>query len=85
MSLCETMWSWLKRSSMSRLEDLHFLTGDLSAPQAPDELLALAAEHAAGDDFDPSSPKLFPDDVHDFHCLLFARAKTRTINPSRAL
>jgi hypothetical protein len=35
------------------LEDLDFLTGDLRAPEPPDELFALPAEHAAGDDFDP--------------------------------
>src|SRR5262249_39844228 len=33
-----------------RLEDLHFLARDLRASQATDELLALAAEHAAGYD-----------------------------------
>src|SRR4030095_7351518 len=49
----------------NRLEDLHFLTCDLSASQSADELLALPAEHAPGDHFDPPSPKLFPDDVHD--------------------
>ena len=37
-----------------RLEDLHLLPGDLRAAQPADQLLALAAEHAAGDDFDPA-------------------------------
>ena len=85
MSLCETMMVLAEAIVENRLEDLHFLTCDLSAAQSADELLALPAEHAPGDHFDPPSPKLFPDDVHDLHCLLFARAKTRTINPSRAL
>ena len=37
-----------------RLEDLDVLAGDLRAAQPPDQLLALAAEHAAGDDLDPA-------------------------------
>jgi hypothetical protein len=41
-----------------RLEDLHPLTRDLRAAQPPDELLALPAEHAAGDDFDPATVAL---------------------------
>ncbi len=36
------------------LEDLDPLPGDLRAAQAADQLLALAAEHAAGDDLDPA-------------------------------
>src|SRR5207302_1083721 len=36
-----------------RLEDLDFLLGDLRAPEPPDQLLALSAEHAAGDHFNP--------------------------------
>ena len=36
------------------LEDLDLLPRNLRAPQPPDQLLALAAEHAAGDDFDPA-------------------------------
>ena len=41
-----------------RLEDLHLLAGNLGAPQPADELLALAAEHAADDDFDPALVRL---------------------------
>ena len=37
-----------------RLEDLDLAPGDLGAAQPADQLLALAAEHAAGDDFDPA-------------------------------
>ncbi len=37
-----------------RLEDLDLLSRDLRATQPADELFALAAEHAAGDDFDPA-------------------------------
>ena len=37
----------------ARLEDLDLLAGDLGTADAADELLALAAEHAAGDDLDP--------------------------------
>ena len=37
-----------------RLEDLHFLAGNLGAAQPADELFALAAEHAAGNDFNPA-------------------------------
>ena len=59
MSLCDTMWSSLKRSSIERLEDLDLLPGDLRAPQPADQLFALAAEHAAGDDFDPAVLRLF--------------------------
>ena len=33
------------------LEDLDLLLGDLGPPQAPDQLVGLAAEHRAGDDF----------------------------------
>src|SRR6185503_799898 len=38
-----------------RLEDLRSLAGDLGAPDAADQLFALAAEHAAGYYFDPSA------------------------------
>jgi len=38
----------------ARLENLDVLAGNLRPSQAPDELLALAAEHAADDDFDPA-------------------------------
>ena len=48
----------------NRLEDLHFLPRNLDAPQPANELFALAAEHAAGDDFDPAALRLFSDDVH---------------------
>jgi len=37
-----------------RLEDLDLLPGDLGAAQTANELLALAAEHAADDHFDPA-------------------------------
>src|SRR5439155_14661973 len=42
-----------------RLEDLDLLPGDLRAPQPSNQLLALAAEHAAGDDFDPPMLRFF--------------------------
>jgi hypothetical protein len=41
-----------------RLEDLYFLAGNLGAAQSADELLALAAEHAADDDFEPALARL---------------------------
>ena len=47
-----------------RLEDLHPLAGNLRAAQPADQLLALAAEHAADDDFDPALIGLVTDDVH---------------------
>jgi hypothetical protein len=37
-----------------RLEDLDLLLGDLRPTQPADQLLALAAEHAAGHDLDPA-------------------------------
>ena len=46
-----------------RLEGLHLLAGNLRAPQAADQLFALAAEHAAGDDFNPAVLR-FSDNVH---------------------
>src|SRR5947208_15616082 len=36
-----------------RLKDLHLLTGDHGAAHATDQFLGLAAEHHAGDDFNP--------------------------------
>src|SRR6476469_1589866 len=39
----------------ARLEEDHALTRDLRAPEAPDHLLALAGEHRAADDLEPSS------------------------------
>ena len=47
-----------------RLEDLDLLLRDLCAAQPADELLALAAEHAAGDDFDPPVLGTGTDYVH---------------------
>jgi hypothetical protein len=41
-----------------RLEHLHALAGDDRAPDPPHELLALAAEHHAGDDLDPAAGDL---------------------------
>src|SRR5205823_7870843 len=38
-----------------RLHDQGTLPGDLGAPQAPDELLALAAEHRPADDLEPAT------------------------------
>ena len=46
-----------------RLEDLDFLAGDARAAQTADQLLALAAEHAADDDFNPTLDGL-SDNVH---------------------
>jgi hypothetical protein len=34
-------------------EDLDFLSGDLSSAQQADQLLRLATEHAATDEFEP--------------------------------
>ena len=48
-----------------RLEDLHPLAGNLRAAQPADQLLALAAEHAADDDFDPALIGLVTNYVHD--------------------
>src|SRR4029078_1022791 len=45
------------------LEDLDLALGDLGAAQAADQLFALAAEHAAGDDFNPPGP----GSVRDVH------------------
>src|SRR5262249_8190990 len=47
-----------------RLEDLNLLTGDLRAAKAADQLLALAAEHAAGNDFDPAVRAAATNIVH---------------------
>ena len=47
-----------------RLEDLHLLPRDLRPAQPADQLLALAAEHAAGDDFDPAVVGRLADDFH---------------------
>ena len=38
-----------------RLDDQHSLAGDLRPTQAADQLLALAAEHRAADDFEPAA------------------------------
>src|SRR5688572_26229135 len=40
-----------------RLEDLHFLLRDHRSANASNELLALAAEHHAGDNLDPPTPR----------------------------
>src|SRR5687768_2280390 len=40
-----------------RLEDLHLLSCDHRAAHAANELLALAAEHHAGDDLDPPATR----------------------------
>src|SRR5436190_1229061 len=47
-----------------RLEDLHPLARNLSAAKAADQLLALAAEHAADDDFNPALVGLLTNYVH---------------------
>ena len=47
-----------------RLEDLHPLAGDLRPADAADQLLALPAEHAAGDHFDPALIGPAADNVH---------------------
>jgi hypothetical protein len=46
-----------------RLEDLHPLARDLGPAQAPDQLLALAREHGAGDDLDPAGVRVEPREV----------------------
>src|SRR5207248_2612875 len=38
-----------------RLHDQRALPGDLGAPQPPDQLLALAAEHRAANDLEPAA------------------------------
>src|SRR4029453_3025991 len=42
----------------ARLEDLDLLAGDLGPADAAGELLALPAEHAAGDDPDPAGVRV---------------------------
>ena len=64
ISLCETMWSSPIASVDHRLENLHPLAGNLRAAKPADQLFALAAEHAADDDFDPALVELVSDDVH---------------------
>src|SRR6185437_14906487 len=51
-----------------RLEDLHLAPGNLRPAQPADQLLALAAEHAAGNHFDPAAARSMLN-VH----FLFAR------------
>jgi hypothetical protein len=48
-----------------RLEDLYTLAGDLSSTKAADHFFALAAEHASGNDFDPTGTR-----TNNFHCHL---------------
>src|SRR5262249_56670110 len=65
------------------VEHLALLLGDLRAAQAANELLALAAEHAAGDDFDPAVLGLLADDLHqarDWYSPV--SVFTRTLSPS---
>src|SRR3954469_1210728 len=47
-----------------RLEDLHFPPGDLCTAQPPNQLLALAAEHAAGDDLNPAGVRTVLTNIH---------------------
>src|SRR6266545_1238878 len=47
-----------------RLENLDLLPRDLGAAEAADQLLALAAEHAADDDFDPALIVWMANNVH---------------------
>ena len=47
-----------------RLEDLDFLARDLGAAQPADQLLGLAAVHAADDDLDPPVFRSAPNDFH---------------------
>src|SRR5439155_1507696 len=69
-----------------RFENLDLLSRDLRSAQAADELLALAAEHAAGDDFDPAVMRFFPDNVHDhprrLHIAKARRPRIRVIRKS---
>jgi len=58
-----------------RLEDLDFPFGDLRAPQPPDQLLALAAEHAAGNHFDPAAAGTVRRVIH---CLMLAGPHPRS-------
>ena len=53
IALCDVMWSSRVAIVDPRLEDLDLALRDLRAAQAADQLLALAAEHAAGNDLDP--------------------------------
>src|SRR5437763_6960549 len=66
-----------------RLEDLNLLAGDLRATQPADQLLALAAEHAAGDDFDPAVRRRTSDFVHQTRAWYSpVSVLTRTLSPS---
>jgi hypothetical protein len=47
-----------------RLENLDFLACDLGPTQAPDQFFALAAEHAAGNHFNPAVVRRPVNDVH---------------------
>ena len=47
-----------------RFEDLHLLTRDLRTAKPADQLLALSAEHAADDDFDPALVGWIPHYIH---------------------
>src|SRR6476659_8093109 len=47
-----------------RLENLDLAFRNLRAPQPPDELLALSAEHAASDDFYPAGVRAMLGYVH---------------------
>jgi hypothetical protein len=49
---------------MTDLEDVNFLRRDLAPAEAANELLALAAEHAAGDHLNPAVVRCLSDDVH---------------------
>jgi hypothetical protein len=62
-----------------RLEDLDLLPGDLRAAQPADQFLALAAEHAAGDDFDPTVVRFLANDIHGgFFCTYSIRPLQRS-------
>ena len=56
IALCDVMWLVAVAVVDVRLEDLDLALGDLRAAQPADQLFALAAEHAAGDHFDPAGP-----------------------------
>jgi hypothetical protein len=64
MSLCETISESEKRLSNDGLKICTRWRANLRAPEAADELFALAAEHAARDDFDPAGRRIPVGDVH---------------------
>src|ERR1051326_2162290 len=66
----------------ARLEDLDLALGDLRAAQPADQLLALAAEHAAGDHFDPAGAGPVSDLHQSFFWYSPSSVPTRIPSPT---